>query len=144
VSDNQMERSDVTLIVVHCAATKPGDDVTAADIDRMHRKRGWRKIGYHYFIRRDGTVEAGRKFLEKGAHEESVNAHSTSICMAGGVKDYETWEPEDNYTDAQWAALDSVIPILRSAFPKAKVTGHTNIEGVNKACPCFDAEARYP
>lgn len=38
----------VNLIVVHCTATPEGRDVTVADIDRMHRAKGWKCIGYHY------------------------------------------------------------------------------------------------
>ena len=50
----------INLIVVHCTATPEGRDVTVADIDRMHRKKGWKKIGYHFVIYRDGSVHAGR------------------------------------------------------------------------------------
>lgn len=50
----------VTHIVVHYSATYADQDLTARDIDKMHRGRGWQMVGYHYVIRRDGTIERGR------------------------------------------------------------------------------------
>lgn len=60
----------ITHVVVHYSATYPDWNLTAADIDRMHRARTppFARIGYHYFIRRDGTVETGRSEDELGAH----------------------------------------------------------------------------
>ena len=66
------------------------------DIDRWHRERGWLKIGYHYVIKRDGTVETGRELEEVGAHAKGHNAISVGICMVGGLS--EDNEPETNFT----------------------------------------------
>jgi len=44
--------SKVLWIVQHYSATPIERDFTAADIDAMHRARGFREIGYHYFIRK--------------------------------------------------------------------------------------------
>ena len=55
-----MSRESTEYIMIHCAATRADMDIGAADIDRWHRQRGWRKIGYHYVIRRNGEVETGR------------------------------------------------------------------------------------
>ena len=68
------ERKDTDYIVIHCSATKPSmDHVDAKEIDRWHRQRGWRKIGYHWVIRRDGIVEEGRELGEVGAHARGFN-----------------------------------------------------------------------
>ena len=58
----------ITEIIIHCSATIEGKDYTVADIDRWHRARGFRKIGYHYVIYRDGSIHAGRPISETGAH----------------------------------------------------------------------------
>lgn len=55
-------------IIIHCSATRAGQDFTAADIDRWHRQRGFRSIGYHFVVRLDGTVEPGRDVALDGAH----------------------------------------------------------------------------
>ena len=49
-------------IIVHCSATKEGQDFTIADIKRWHLARGFSDIGYHYVIYRDGSIHTGRKF----------------------------------------------------------------------------------
>ena len=54
------ERKETEYIVIHCSATKASMNTDAKEIDRWHRQRGWRKIGYHWVIRRDGVVEEGR------------------------------------------------------------------------------------
>ena len=41
-------------IIIHCSATPRGVDYSAADIDKWHRQRGFRGIGYHYVIKLDG------------------------------------------------------------------------------------------
>ena len=55
-------------IIIHCSATRAGQDFTATDIDRWHRQRGFRSIGYHFVIRLDGTIEPGRDVALDGAH----------------------------------------------------------------------------
>ena len=54
---------NIDSIIVHCSATKAGQDFTATDIDRWHRERGFNGIGYHYVIRLDGKLEKGRDVL---------------------------------------------------------------------------------
>ena len=73
----------IDSIIIHCSATRAGQDLTAKDIDRMHRARGFNQIGYNYVIRIDGTIEKGRSLTVDGAHcntkgfsESSYNKHS--------------------------------------------------------------------
>jgi N-acetylmuramoyl-L-alanine amidase len=125
----------ISKIIVHCTATPEGRDVTVADIDRWHRQRGFRCIGYHYVIYLDGSVHQGRPIAEIGAHCLGQNNHSIGICYAGGLaKDGKT--AKDTRTDAQKAALVKLITELRRQFPNATLHGHR--EFANKACPCFD------
>ena len=57
-----MARQETKYIVIHCSQTRPSmKDVDAKWIDRVHRERGWTKIGYGKVIKRDGTVEQGRE-----------------------------------------------------------------------------------
>lgn len=129
----------VRFIVLHCSASPPSAKVNAATIDRWHRERGFRKIGYHFVINRDGKVETGREQFEIGAHAENYNAVSVGICLVGGVNDKN--EPEDNFTQAQWKALERVVRQQTNVFPQAKVLGHRDLPNVRKACPSFDAKA---
>ena len=54
-------RKATTMIILHCSATREGQDVKASDIKRWHKERGFDDIGYHYVIDLDGTIE---KILE--------------------------------------------------------------------------------
>jgi N-acetyl-anhydromuramyl-L-alanine amidase AmpD len=115
----------------------------------MHKQRGFRKIGYHYFIRLDGTVETGRPLEEVGAHVEGHNANSIGICYAGGLAvDGKT--AKDTRTPAQKQAMEILVRDLARRFPNARICGHRDFspdrdgDGVverhewMKECPCFD------
>ena len=130
----------VNTIIIHCTATPEGRDVTAADVDRWHRARGFRSIGYHYLIRLDGTVERGRPESEIGAHTPGQNATSLAGCYVGGLaRDGVT--PRDTRTPAQRRALELLLRELLSRYPGARIRGHRDFAA--KACPSFDATAEY-
>lgn len=58
----------INMIVVHCSATRADCALTTKDLETIHRRRGFRGIGYHYYIRRDGTVVNTRALELVGAH----------------------------------------------------------------------------
>ena len=133
-------------IIIHCSATEAGRDFTAADIDRGHKQRGFKCIGYHYVVRLDGTIEKGRPVSEIGAHCKGHNAHSIGICYVGGLRSSSGSNgsrliPADTRTDAQKLSLLSLLSILKQRYPTATIHGHN--EYAPKACPCFDAAAEY-
>lgn len=127
-------------IIIHCSATAEGKDFNAADIDRWHKQRGFKKIGYHYVIKLDGTIENGRGVEEVGAHCLNHNKNSIGICYIGGLaSDGKT--PKDTRTTEQKKALWKLIVELLIKYPNATIHGHR--EFANKACPCFDAQKEY-
>jgi N-acetylmuramoyl-L-alanine amidase len=146
----------VQYLVVHCSATPPSMDIGATEIDRMHRMRGFFKIGYHFVIRRNGEVETGREVFasgsaEPGAHFAGLNLVSLGICLIGGVEEQKTdgaHEPEANFTPEQYATLQALLSELSERYPTARVIGHGDritppeVEGSRpvaaKACPSFD------
>lgn len=141
----------IRKIVIHCSATPEGIVFTAADIDRMHRQRGFAKIGYHRFVRLDGTDERGRQDGEIGAHVQGHNSDSIGICYAGGVD--AKGKPKDTRTPAQRATLARIVRGYLARHPGARVCGHRDLspdrdgDGVVerhewlKDCPCFDVAA---
>lgn len=58
----------INMIVVHCSATRADCALTTEDLETIHRRRGFRGIGYHYYIHRDGTVVNTRALELVGAH----------------------------------------------------------------------------
>lgn len=140
---------NIKYLVVHCSATPASRDIGAAEIRTMHLRQGWRDIGYHFVIRRDGRVERGRPVTQPGAHVQGHNSHSLGICMVGGVKP--NLQAECNFTDAQFASLRQLLNELSTNYPDAKVVGHRDLSPDRngdgkvtpgewvKACPTFDA-----
>lgn len=140
----------VNTLIIHCSATKPGADIGAADITTWHQKQGWRTIGYHYVIRRDGTLENGRPEAEAGAHTKGYNASSLGICLVGGLDAY--GNPAPLFTAAQMATLKTLIIDLKKRYPIRTILGHRDFspdrdgDGIVephewiKYCPCFDVD----
>lgn len=125
----------INEIILHCSANGPTSTIGAKEIRDYHvNVRKWKDIGYHYVIKRDGTLEAGRPLEQAGAHATNHNQHSIGICLVGGVKK-DGVTPEDNFTEAQFARLASLLRELRTKFPMASIHGHN--EFANKACPVF-------
>lgn len=143
----------ITYIVLHCSATEEGVPYGIEEIDRWHRQRGFRKIGYHYVVLPDGTVCKGRALSEIGAHVAGSNADSIGICYIGGLD--RDGKPKDTRTGEQKVALVGLLLQLRERFPDAVICGHRdfspdrNGDGIIepwewlKACPCFDAIDEY-
>ena len=46
----------IDLIVVHCSATRVNQDFPVEALEACHKARGFRSIGYHYYITKDGMV----------------------------------------------------------------------------------------
>jgi len=151
----------IDSIVIHCSATKEGQNIKACDIDRMHRQRGFDMIGYNYVIDLDGTVELGRPLTRNGAHcntrglsYASYNRHSIGICYVGGVD--KNLKAKDTRTFAQKQALKNLIAQLCMKYPITEIIGHRDaspdlngdgeIEPYEwiKQCPCFEVKDEFP
>ena len=128
----------ISLVVIHCTASRPDQHITVEMLDQMHKARGWRGIGYHYYITRDGQLYQGRQEDEIGAHARHYNAHSIGICYEGGLD--EKGRPADTRTPAQRQALIALLRSLKEDYPDAEIVGHCELEGVHKACPCFSCQ----
>ena len=124
-------------IIVHCSATEAGKNFRARDIESWHRARGFKRIGYHYIIDLDGTIERGRPISLAGAHCKGHNAHSIGVCYIGGLK---KGIPADTRTWEQKAALNKLIYNLIEMY---HVRAHGHCDYAKKECPCFDATNEY-
>lgn len=78
-------RPKTDTIVIHHVGI-PDGDTSAAAIHRAHLANGWAGIGYHYVIRKDGTIERGRPLATVGAHSQSQNYHTVGINVTGNFQ----------------------------------------------------------
>jgi N-acetylmuramoyl-L-alanine amidase len=122
----------ISKVIIHAADTPADMDIGAEDINQWHLERGWSGVGYHWVIRRDGTVEQGRLESTSGAHAYGHNQNSIGVCLVGG-------KGGCNFTSSQWAALDALVNDLVHRYSGAEVIGHNDVS--DKPCPMFDAKA---
>ena len=137
----KISKRKIKHIVIHCSATKEGKDFSAEDIDRWHKNRGWRGIGYNWVIRNNerATIEKGRDVDLIPAHVKGINRSSLGICYIGGLD--QNGNPKDTRTDQQKFQLRSLLKDLKRIYPDARISGHN--EWSSKACPCFSVPEEY-
>ena len=130
----------ITLIVIHCSAVKPDQQSSVAQIDTWHHDRGYKfGVGYHYVIRRNGSIEAGRPEWMVGAHCVNHNKYSIGVCYEGGLD--ARGQPADTRTAAQKATLRQLLTDLHRRYPRAVIVGHHDLNP-QKDCPCIKDVAR--
>lgn len=135
---------DLNRIILHCAATPEGREVSVDTIRKWHtdpppQGNGWSDIGYHYVIHLDGLTEIGRPVSIQGAHVSGENEDSIGVCYVGGVdKDL---KPEDTMTVEQEISFVELVKSLRLTFGYLSVHGHN--EYSSKACPSFSVEKKF-
>ncbi len=138
---------DVKWITIHYTATVVGGPaVTIETIDRWHRERGFREVGYHFYGRLDGSEETGRDVLadgrfEPGAHSRGENSASVSVCYEGGLLPSDPNTGVDTRTPEQIEWMIGRIRKLKKLYPNAVVEGHRDMPGASTQCPGFDAAA---
>lgn len=152
----------IDAIVIHCSATRAGQDVRAADIDKWHKERGFAMIGYNYIVDLDGTVEVGRPLTRPGAHCNipghsgvSYNKHSIGICYIGGLDadgnaaDTRTPEQKQALAELVYKLMDEhpgIVEVIghRDASPDLNGDGEITRNEWIKQCPCFDVKSEFP
>jgi peptidoglycan hydrolase-like protein with peptidoglycan-binding domain len=122
----------VSRVFVHCSASDRPEHDSAAVIDRWHREKGWAGIGYHFFIRKDGTLETGRDLEKIPAAQEGNNTGTIAICLHG--------LDIDKFTEAQFSTLRGLCLDIDEAY-RGTVTFHGHREVARKECPVFDYKA---
>lgn len=91
------------------------------DVHAVHKQNGWIGIGYHFFVRKDGTIYSGRPIWALGAHVQGKNNCSIGICAEGA---YMT----ETMPSAQKKAIAELIDYIKTNYyPNAKIVGHREI-----------------
>ena len=113
-------------IIIHCSDARRSN---AATIDKWHKARGWKEIGYHLVILKDGEFQAGRDLNKIGAHTYKHNRYTIGICLEGrGFQDF---------TFVQMRALKAIVSHYCSQYGVKKITNHWHYNK-EKTCPNFD------
>ena len=118
----------VKRVFIHCSAASR-KSVDAKEVDSWHKQRGWSEIGYHYFIKTDGTLEEGRSLEKIPAAQSRHNRETIAICLNGLLN--------EDFTAAQFTTLTMLCREICVQYG-GKVTFHGHCEVSSKTCPVFN------
>ncbi|CAI3545043.1 N-acetylmuramoyl-L-alanine amidase [Clostridium neonatale] len=104
------------IILHHAEASK----CTVQDVHSWHLNNGWAGIGYHYFIRKDGSVYKGRPDGAIGSHCQGSNTGSLGICFEGNYM-------KETMPTAQHNAGIDLIKYLRGKYGNLTIYGHKEL-----------------
>ena len=110
-------------------------DFGVEKVTSWHKNRGFDTIGYHYLIKRDGTLQVGRDEDVVGAHAVAVNGTSVGVALVGGGTPDMGWE--NNFAPIQFQTLKSILMKLKDKYDIQKIIGHYQVDD-KKKCPSFD------
>ncbi len=115
----------VNRVFIHCSASDnpKHDDVSV--IRQWHLQRSFSGVGYHFFIKFDGTIQCGRNIELTPEAQEGNNTSTIAICCAGLSR----------FTEAQFNSLRLLVKAINAAIPKATYHGHCEVS--KKTCPVF-------
>lgn len=148
-----IKQRNISLIVVHCTASRCTSDLTPSALDAMHKRQGFTECGYHYYITKDGQIHYMRDVTKIGAHAKGHNSESIGIAYEGGLN--ASSKATDTRTTAQKQSLEILLRFLLLTYPGAKVCGHRDLSpdlnhnGIIepceyiKECPCFCVAIEY-
>ena len=124
---------EVDRVFLHCSASDDPEHDSIDVIRRWHVDgNGWDDVGYHYFIRRDGTLEAGRPLEKTPAAQAGNNAATIAICLHGLTL--------ERFTKAQYRTLIDLATAMDDACA-GMLSFHGHCEVSSKSCPVFPYRA---
>ena len=110
------------VILHHAEASS----ATVWDINQWHLDNGWTGIGYHYYIRKDGSIYRGRPEWAVGAHATGHNDRSIGVCCEGA---YMT----ETMPAAQLSALRALLRDIMGRYGALALRRHRDVNATN--CP---------
>lgn len=121
--DNNFESNNPKEIIIH----HTGDiGLSAERISEIHSENGWNGIGYHYYIRQDGSVYRGREENAVGAHAKGKNKNTLGIALEGNFEESEVTEKQ----------IDSLVKICVDMIIKYDIEDiFTHRDVFNTLCP---------
>ena len=129
---------EVTEIVVHWTETPTNKNIGSEEINKIHLESGLNGIGYHYVIRRDGSLQRGRPINIQGEHAP-VNKHnerSIGIVFVGGINvpsgtsNLENFISVQSLTRSQFNTFDHLCRAFFARFPGGQAVGHNDIDPI--------------
>ena len=120
-------RSVIETFVHQSASDNPlHDDISI--MKKWHLERGFSDVGYHFFIKSDGTIQPGRSLELIPAAQLGHNTGTIAICLHGINK---------SFTTAQFDSLRLLCKEINKAYnSKMRFRGHKEVFATQ--CPHYD------
>ena len=118
-------------IIFHHAARSIWDP---EGINEFHKSKGWKGIGYNYYIRKDGSIYLGRDENAEGAHTKGENSSSIGICLEGNFE-------EEEITKEQFESIEKLTHYLILKYDIYKIMGHRDV--YETLCPGENCPLEY-
>lgn len=127
---------DVTEFVTHWTETPTNKNIGSEEINKIHLELGYQGIGYHYVIRRDGSLQRGRPVNLAGEHAD-VNGHnsrSIGIVFVGGINvpsgtpNIQDFVSVQSLTRNQLNTFDHFCRSFYTVFPGGQGLGHNDLD----------------
>ena len=115
-------KSTNRIILHHAAASKS----SAEDIHRWHLSNGWSGAGYHFLVRKAGTIYRLRPEYAVGAHAGGSNYDSIGICFEGNFEN-------EIMDQKQIEAGKEIVAYIKSKYNISKIQRHKDVG--NTSCP---------
>jgi len=129
-------KREVTELVAHWTETPTNKNIGAEELNDLHKALGLDGIGYHYVIRRDGTLQRGRPVNIEGQHSPT-NSHderTVGVVFVGGINassntpNLENFISAQSLTRSQLNTFDHICRAFYAVFPGGQIVGHADID----------------
>jgi N-acetyl-anhydromuramyl-L-alanine amidase AmpD len=117
----------VNRVFIHCSASDNSSHDDVKVIRTWHLEKGWLDIGYHFFIKKDGTIQEGRDIDRTPAAQKGHNTETIAICLHGLA----------DFTPEQFSSLKKLCNDINRNYNSITFHGHCEVNS-HKTCPVFD------
>ena len=122
---NMDKRSKTERIILHHSGVSVLQSVEV--IHNYHKNtQKYAGIGYHFYVRKDGSIHRGRPEQYVGAHAYSANSNSIGICAEGDFNN-------EVMSEAQKNALIELVSYLKEKYKIGTVQRHSDT--IATSCP---------
>ena len=128
--NNDLAQRDTTDMVVIHHTGEADIDASAEQINEWHKKNGWAGIGYHFVIRKDGTIERGRPIDTVGAHAYGEISHTIGVHLSG---DFMQAQPSDAQIESVAMLLANICTDYSITIDRDHIVGHRDLMSTD--CP---------
>jgi len=125
----------IDKVFLHCTAYANQDLVgrdLLTEVNMWHKRRGFKEIGYHYLIDKNGLLIEGRSLEKIPSAQQGHNSKTIAICLDGLYF--------EQFSEAQFQTLFELVNEIDCAY-NYKITYHGHCEVSTKECPVFDYPA---